>query len=265
MPDPHYIFKTAQDQAEFERLQLIEKVFDPQTRSRLENLGLRSGSRCLELGPGGGSILRWMCEKAGDAGRVTAVEMNARFVRQIQSPNLSLIESDIAAAALPESSFDFIHARYVFLHIRDYKPVFEKLVRCLKPGGWILLEDPDFGSAKVFTESPAFSKSFYRIRDAIRVLFDAMGLDPRFGGKLEPLFRKSGLEEVGSYKNEEKATGGSQIAEMMKRSALHLQKPYLETEACDAADIENYCRLAEDPQSSAIYYSSVSVWGRKPV
>ena len=57
MAESAYVFQRVDDQRELERLRMIELVFDPASRRRLLATGLQSGWRCLEVGPGAGSIM----------------------------------------------------------------------------------------------------------------------------------------------------------------------------------------------------------------
>jgi hypothetical protein len=57
MAESAYVFQRVDDQRELERLRMIERVFDPASRRRLLATGLQAGWRCLEVGPGAGSIM----------------------------------------------------------------------------------------------------------------------------------------------------------------------------------------------------------------
>ena len=50
------------------RLALLESQLDPISRRRLHERGLNHGWRCLEVGGGGGSITKWLCEQVGADG-----------------------------------------------------------------------------------------------------------------------------------------------------------------------------------------------------
>ena len=83
-----YMFDNA-SVAEYDRLDLMsENFFDPQTRAVILNLGLHEGWRCLELGGGNGSITEWLCDKVGNAGAVTSVDINPRMIELIGAENL---------------------------------------------------------------------------------------------------------------------------------------------------------------------------------
>ena len=75
-----YVLADADHDAERARLDLLEEAHDPITRRRLSTLGVKPGSRCLEVGAGGGSIARWLGEQVTPSGAVVAVDINTRFL-----------------------------------------------------------------------------------------------------------------------------------------------------------------------------------------
>src|SRR5436305_1770005 len=52
---------------EAERIDAAALVYDPVTTGRLRALGAGPGSRCLEVGAGTGTVVRWLLEEAGAA------------------------------------------------------------------------------------------------------------------------------------------------------------------------------------------------------
>jgi 2-polyprenyl-3-methyl-5-hydroxy-6-metoxy-1,4-benzoquinol methylase len=75
MTQSEYVFQRVEDQQELERLRMIERVFDPTSRRRLLGTGLQTGQRCLEVGPGAGSIMTWM-------GEVVAMDLDPKFLSE---------------------------------------------------------------------------------------------------------------------------------------------------------------------------------------
>lgn len=90
MSDSKYIFADTHDSREFERLLLIEKVFDPASRRRILTTGLTTGWRCLEVGAGAGSIVHWLAEVVGESGKVVAVDLDTRFIANKKPSNSTL-------------------------------------------------------------------------------------------------------------------------------------------------------------------------------
>ncbi len=87
-----YIFTNTQFDSELKRLQILEQVSDPASRRRILATGLTTGWQCLEVGAGAGSIMRWMSQEIGISGKVTAVDVNTRFVENTFLPNVAVIE-----------------------------------------------------------------------------------------------------------------------------------------------------------------------------
>lgn len=129
-----YVFQTAQDQNERERLRAIEEIFDPTSRRRILMAGLKGDSRCLEVGAGAGSVMRWLAEQVGPSGHVTAVDINPRFLDKAPD-NVDVVAGDIRTLSFESNSFDLVHARYVLVHIPEYQMVLNSLWKALKPGG----------------------------------------------------------------------------------------------------------------------------------
>ena len=57
--------------------------------------------------------------------------------------------------------------------------------------------------------------------------------------------------------------GGTGIATVMKMSTDQLREKYLATAVVGPADLERYCRLADDPNTWVIYYATIAVSGCK--
>src|SRR5215831_12925979 len=124
------------------RLALLEHSLDPSTFRRLDAIDVQAGWRCLELGAGGGTVCDWLCKRVGSAGRVYAVDLDARFVRALDHANLEVREENIVDSALPVGTFDLVHTRWTLMHISEREEVLRVLVGLLKPGGILFLEEP---------------------------------------------------------------------------------------------------------------------------
>lgn len=162
-----HAFDYERSRMELSRFRTIEAVFDPSTKIRLAATGLSVGWRCLEIGPGAGSIMRWLGEQVGSAGRVTAVDINPRFLDARESPYIDFVRADIREVDFKRDQFDLIYARYVLLHIPDFRAVLGKLLETLKPGGWFVLEEPDFSAARSIHGPDRLRRSFDKVNRAL--------------------------------------------------------------------------------------------------
>ncbi|MFD0000211.1 class I SAM-dependent methyltransferase [Nocardia sp. NPDC127526] len=94
-------------------------------------------------GAGGGSFARWLCGVALPGGRVLAVDADPRHLADLPERGGEVARMDLVADELPEGAFDFVHTRFVLLHIARRDMVLERLSRALAPGGVLLLEEGD--------------------------------------------------------------------------------------------------------------------------
>jgi ubiquinone/menaquinone biosynthesis C-methylase UbiE len=260
---PEYVFHRAEDQRELERLRAIEEVFDPSSRRRLLATGLTAGWSCLEVGPGAGSILNWMSDMVGPSGRVCAVDLSTKFLMAPQPKHVEIRQGDVRSAPWPGSSFDLVHARYVLIHLPDYEAALSKMLACLKPGGWLVLEEPDFSASRGITGDAAQLKTVNRVNQAIKVMYDKLGMDYSLGLKLPMLLQRRGVNELVVENDVPLSAGGSGMATIMKLSTVQLREKYLATGVVTEQELDRYCDFAGDPRAWAIYYATVAVSGRK--
>jgi ubiquinone/menaquinone biosynthesis C-methylase UbiE len=263
MAQSEYVFQRVEYQRELERLRMIEQVFDPASRRRLLGTGLQAGWRCLEVGPGAGSIMTWMGVVAGPTGQVVAVDLDPKFLDESRQSKTEIIRADIRTALFLEQSFDLIHARYVLIHLPDYEVALTKMLDSLKPGGWLVLEEPDFSASRGITGDEQELESLRKVNQAIKQMYATRGLDYELGLKLPALMQRRGLQHLTVENDAPLCAGGSGIATVMKLSTEQLWEKYLATGVVGPSELERYCRFADDPNSWAVYYATIAVSGRK--
>ncbi len=256
-----YVFQAGEEQRELERLQTIEAAFDPGTQRRLLATGLSTGWRCLEVGAGAGSIVRWLEQRVGPSGKVVAVDTNPRFLRGSGTSTIEIVQGDIRNVDLPVEAFDLVHARYVLIHLADYREVFVRLLRCVKPGGWVVVEEPDFSAARAISGPDDDRRAFDRITRAIEGMFTSLGMDFAAGAKLPALFQEHHLSQLTVDCEGHLAAGGALVPRLMKLSAQQLREKYVATGLVTDSEVDAYCRFADDADAWAVYYATVAVTG----
>jgi trans-aconitate methyltransferase len=135
-------------EAERTRLAGLEAAFDAGTRGHLERLGADAGWRCLEVGAGGGTVACWLADRVAPHGAVVATDTETSFLEAAaaQHPGLEVLRHDIAAEDLP-TGFDLVHARWLVHWLPDKRLGLRRMVAALRPGGLLLVEEPDFVTA----------------------------------------------------------------------------------------------------------------------
>lgn len=152
----------------------------------IRSLGIKRGSRVLDVGCGTGLIIPWLLEAVGKEGRVTALDIAERMLHLARSkheaPNLEYIHADIASAPFLDRSFDEVVCHNCFPHVSDKQGAAREMFRLLRPGGRVTV---------CHNES----------REAVNALHRGMGGE--VGGDMLPdergmrdIFHKAGFEEI---------------------------------------------------------------------
>lgn len=256
----HYALDNAWERARH-RLALLEQYLDPMSHQRLAALGVRQGWQCLEVGGGGGSVTRWLCHQVGTTGHVTATDIDIRFLQEIKEPNLKVQHHDISAERFPEAQFDLVHTRWLLHHLADPEQVIARMVAALRPGGWLLLEEPDF--------FPVYTSPSRLYVDFMVALVDTVvapsGRDCFWARALPKLVAGQGLAEVGGAGDIALLHGGSPIAEFFQLTGEQIRDKVLAAGALSAECFEAALALLDDPTFWAFAGASIAVWGRRPI
>jgi len=265
MTDSDYLLDKDREEAR-RRLELLEQLSDPATIEHLERLGVAAGQRCLEIGAGGGSIAAWLCRKVGPGGRVVATDLQPERMRRRQFDNLDLLQHDIATDPLDESAFDLVHARNVLIHVSRRDEALRKMARAVKPGGWILLEEPDVVTDR---PDPAASESrarlYGKVTAAIYAFLAEMGLEPDMGARLLGLLRSHGFESRGAQGRVHMFQGSPEGTLSPHRMAFpELAERVVATGRVSAAEFEEFLSLNREPEFAWREALTMSAWGRRP-
>jgi SAM-dependent methyltransferase len=155
MPDV-YAMITDVEPAVVERVAEAMEVSaaDPQhlqmVRSYLGDLALAGDDRVLEIGCGTGAISRELALWPG-AGEVVGVDPSPILLAKARElsagiGNVSFMEGDGRAVALPGESFDVVVLHRVLSHIPAPEEVLAESSRLLRPGGRIAVFDGDYAT-----------------------------------------------------------------------------------------------------------------------
>jgi len=218
--EPGYrLAANGREQAEDERLDLLEQLFDPGSRRRLQMA--RPGWRCLVVGAGRGSMAAWLAERVGPAGLVVATDIDCRYLERLDLPNLQVVQHDIVedpVDVLGPGSFDLVCSRLVLFWLagRQLEAV-RQMVRCLRPGGWLIDEDGDWGVPGPIDPSHPLYAGYHQAFNGGR-WWASRGYDPFFGRKLPALFERCGLQDIDHRSTASVVRGASPWARWWQQS-----------------------------------------------
>jgi SAM-dependent methyltransferase len=246
------------------RLTLKEGIQDPTTISILQRIGVSEGWRCLEVGAGGGSIAAWLCGQVGPEGEVVATDIETRFLDQLDLPNLTVLQHDLAADELPSAAFDLVHGRDVLVHIPERDAVIGKMAGVVKPGGWILLEEPDGSTVMPDPTAPESARYLYAtVMNGIYSFLCDQDLDPYYGARLLGTLRSLGFEDLQSEARCRSFRGGPTADQSPHTLAFReVMDRVVTAGAVTASESREFLALLDDPSFSWREDLTVSTWGR---
>ena len=193
-----YVHGTAPD--EQRRLATLNDLLN---ETSLRALALRGGERVLDVGAGLGQLTRAMARAVGPAGRVVGIERSLEQIAEArrlaradgEEGLLDLRPGDVMALDLAPAewgSFDVAHARFILEHVPDPLRVVRAMVRAVRVGGRVVLEDDDHDVLRLWPEPPGVEALW---RAYIRT-YDRNGNDPWVGRKLVALLDAAGAPPV---------------------------------------------------------------------
>ena len=255
---PSYILPHTIPQ-EDKRLTIMSRILDPNTFFRLEQVGIEDGWRCLEVGAGNGSVSYWLASKGGAIGRVVSTDIETNLLERLDLPNLEVRKLDIVNDTIESSAYDLVFTRATLHHLPERFTVIGKLIGAVKPGGYLVLEEPDFHPFE--SALPSVWRDFW----SGYITWAAMkGIDNYIGKKLPGKLQELGLEDVQAHGETLLFNGGSEGAEYFKLLIAELGNEFIDSGFISADQIREVSVVLENPRLWTMNISFITVTGRKP-
>jgi ubiquinone/menaquinone biosynthesis C-methylase UbiE len=194
-----YLLDNRQNEAG-QRFDALSALFDPTTFRHIERSGIGLGWRCWEVGAGGTSVISWLARQVGPTGQVLATDIDTSWAATAARPPVEIRTHDVGAEEPPGEDFDLVHARLVLVHVPDRDRALDSMIKALRPGGRILVEDADPALQPLSCpdEYGPEQRLANRLRQGFRKLLAERGADLSYGRKLPRLLREAGLSAVES-------------------------------------------------------------------
>ncbi|MFC3448588.1 class I SAM-dependent methyltransferase [Amycolatopsis speibonae] len=246
-----------ENSAERDRLGLVETEQDPHTKARIESFEPSDDWNCLEIGAGAGSIAYWLAGRCPD-GHVVATDLDVSLLDGVGYPNLEIRRHDAEEETFAEGTFDLVHARAVLSHICDRHGQLVKMAGWLRPGGWLLLEDPS-GFTLDSSPDPLLRKA----SAASSVMMRRIGFDPDWSRGFPVPLQRAGLLDVGMECRLRMMRGGDVEAELLRLTFGQIFDLLVDTGEITAVELDAVQAKLADPSFIDFPPAFIRAWGRR--
>jgi len=245
------------------RFEALSQLFDPVTFRHFSAIGVSAGWACWEVGAGGVSVPVWLAEQVGPSGRVVASDIDTAWM-PADGAAFEVLRHDVGVDQPPAGSFDLVHARLLLTHVPQRAEALASMVRALRPGGWLLLEDADPALQPLSCpdESGPPQQLANRLRRGFRTLMAGRGADLAFGRTLPRLLREAGLDavEADAY-----FPITSPACTTLEIATIHQVQDHLITAGlATKAEIDQHLTNLTTTHLDLATAPLISAWGRKP-
>jgi SAM-dependent methyltransferase len=180
-----------------QRLDLLAAVMQPYTTWLLDTVGVASGSRCLDVGCGGGHVSRELARRVGPDGLVVGIDLDPEVIAlaraDAQRDGLTNVRFEVGdAAALEAGEYDLAYSRFLLSHVQSPTLVLESVAATVRPGGAVILEDTDFRASFCYPESDAHRRFVGLYRETV----SRFGGNADLGPALPALLRSVGVQSI---------------------------------------------------------------------
>jgi SAM-dependent methyltransferase len=257
-----YVFDNAAPQAS-SRLAALAEVFDPGTIRHLTARGVGEAWRCLEIGGGLGSMTRWLAERVGPRGWVLTTDIDIRHLQALQFANVEIRQHDVLMDPLPEATFDLAYARLVLEHLADPDRALARMVKAVKPGGWVVVEDFELLPG-VAGEPDALVERISKTAAAMRQVSAATGVNQRLGRSLTRRLRRQYLTNVDTEGRVLLWRGGTTGALLSRLNFEQLREPMLATGRLTTEEFDADVAALDDEEFEMRSPILWTAWGQRP-
>lgn len=151
--------------------------------------------------------------------------------------------------------FDLVHTRAVLMHIPVDDELLERMVSWLRPGRWLLLEEPDFGPWMADANAAWASHA-----DVWHRTFPSGSVDR--GRSLLRQIATLGLDDVGAIAEVDIVHPGNPLAEFYRLASAAIAPPAVDAGVLTAEQAAAFVEDAERPGPKCGFVH-IGVWGRK--
>lgn len=181
-----------------EFVRLAQKTRAEQVIRQAEWAGIKPGMHVLDAGCGSGTTTSILKEVVGDTGRVTGLDISSSRLSEATAsyggPGVNFVEHNLCEPFDSPEGFDAVWIRFLLEYFRDDPvSIVSNAVRCLKPGGILVLADLDNNSLAHYGIPERLEKTIHEIMSCLQANHN---FDPYSGRKLYAHMTELGFTNI---------------------------------------------------------------------
>ncbi len=191
---------------------------------------------------------------------MTSIDVNPVLLGLIPAQNLTVQQMDVRTGELRPNAYDLVTCRALLHQIAEHAPaVLARMAAAVKPGGWLLVQEPDFHLAPT-TEPEVWATMW---RGLIQWGHDN-GVDWLIGRKLPSLVSELGLGYPQAKTDEQNIRGRDRGALYFQMFFAEVRDRVVNAGQLDAATFDAASAILDDPNYWTQCWMMTAVWVRKP-
>ncbi len=148
--------------------------------------GVRRGAKVLDIAGGTGDLTRKFSKMVGETGHVVLADINAsmlnvgrdRLTDDGYVGNIEYVQANAEALPFPDNSFDCITIAFGLRNVTDKDKALASMFRVLKPGGQLMVLEPNRLTGSVVFTTPTLSKCYRNWENYLPVTLKAIVILP---------------------------------------------------------------------------------------
>ena len=180
---------------ELERLSRQAQAFEPFTRQLLQQAGINTGMRVLDVGCGSGDVAFLAADLVGPTGEVIGADCAAAAAQRATARaqardlrNVKFLEGDPTEMQF-DRPFDAVIGRLVLMYYPDPVDAVRRLAGHVRAGGLIIFQEFDIANCRSLPPAPTFERHISWIRQTL----SATGARTQLGLELYSVLVAAGL------------------------------------------------------------------------